>query len=96
MGADVAAGAGGAEAAAVIQAIKASGVVVRVEPGDFGTVLAMAEAPLVVTAPAGWRGRKFSYLTSYKGLAFYCLSGSALPLPENVEVVAAKAIWVPG
>ena len=91
------AGAGGAAAvAAIIQAIRASGVVVRVEAGEFGTVLSMAEAPLVVAAPTGWRGRKFAYLTSYKGLAFYCISGSALPLPEHVELVAAKRIWVPG
>jgi len=96
MSAGAAAGAGGgAAAAAIIQAIKASGVVVRVEPGDFGTILSMAEAPLVVTAPAGWRGRKFAYLTSYKGLAFYSTSKSPLPLPEHVEVVEAKKIWIP-
>ncbi len=90
-----AAGASGA-AAAIIQAVRASGVVVRLEPPAFGTILSMAEAPLVVTARAGWRGRKFAYLTSYKGLAFHCVSRSALPLPEHIEVVEAKKIWVPG
>ncbi len=94
MSAGAAAGAGGA-AAAMIQAIKASGVIVRVEPGELGSILSMSEAPLVVTAPAGWRGRKFAYLTSYKGLAFYCVSRSALPLPEQVELVTARRIWVP-
>jgi hypothetical protein len=89
-------GAAGAAQAAIIQAVKASGVIVRVEPGEFGKVLAMAEAPLVVTAPGGWLGRKFAYLTSYKGLAFHCVSAAPLPLPERVEVVAANKIWVPG
>jgi hypothetical protein len=66
-----------------------------VGPAEFGTVLSMAEAPLVVAAPAGWRRHKFAYLTSYKGLAFYSISNSPLPLPEHVEVVAAKSIWAP-
>ena len=96
MSAGAAGGASGAAAAAIIQAVKASGVVVRVEPGAFGVVLSRAESPLVVKAPAGWLGRKFAHLTSYKGLAFYCVSREPLPLPEYVEVVAADRIWVPG
>ena len=89
--------AGAAAAAAVIaQAIKASGAIVRVEPGDLLTILAKAEGPLVVAAEAGWFTKKYQYLTSYKGLAFFAQSPQPLPLPAGVELVAARKIWIPG
>jgi hypothetical protein len=98
-GASGAAGAAGA-AAAMVQAIKASGVIVRVEPADFLEVVARQEAPLVVCARAGFFHRLANihcqYLTSYKGLAFYTRSRDHLTLPETAEVVLAQAIWVPG
>jgi len=85
-----------AHAAAIAQALKASGVVVRVEPADFLRILQRQDEPLVVTAPAGFLQRGWRYLTSYRGLAFFTKSPDALPLPGRAEVVQAKAIWVPG
>ncbi|MHC4489592.1 MAG: hypothetical protein ACYSW7_10530 [Planctomycetota bacterium] len=41
-------GATGAGAAAIAQAIKASGAIIRVEPTDFMTILKRAQNPLVV------------------------------------------------
>lgn len=52
-GAAGAADGAGAAAAAIAQAIKASGVVVRLEPPEFLRVLGRADAPLVVHATGG-------------------------------------------
>ena len=95
-----ASGAGGAGAAVIVQAIKASGAIVRVEPENFLEIVTRQEAPLVVCAPAGFFQRlakiHCQYLTSYKGLAFHTASRDHLPLPEGSEVVLAKSIWIPG
>jgi hypothetical protein len=84
-----------AHAAAVARAIKASGVLVRVEVGEFLRVLKNQEEPLVVFAPAGFLQRGWRYLTSYKGLAFHTKSADPLPLPPRAEVVEAKSISIP-
>lgn len=89
------AGGGAAAAAAIAQAIRASGVLVRVEPVEFAKILALAKEPLVVIAEGGLFSRKFQYLTSYKGLAFYTSSKEAISLPAGAEVIAAKQIWTP-
>jgi len=93
----VAASAGAASvAAAIANAIKASGVLVRVKPEEFLKIISKAEAPLVVITQGGFFSANFSYLSSYKGLAFYAKSDTELPLPKSVEVISAKKIWIPG
>jgi hypothetical protein len=89
-------GAAGGAAAAIANAIKASGAIVRVPPADFAMILARMDSPLVVTARAGFLSSGFRYLTSYKGLAFYCKSGEELQLPGTAEVISAGSIWIPG
>lgn len=84
-----------AHAAAVANAIKASGVVVRVEAGDFLAVLRNVDEPLIVVSQGGVFKKHFKYLTSYKGLAFYTRSNDALVLPSRAEVVHAKAMSIP-
>jgi hypothetical protein len=96
MSAGGAAGAAGAAAAAVAQAIKASGVVIVLEPPEFLRVLGRGDAPLVVHATGGLFSTKYLYLTSYKGLAFFTKSPSPLALPPGAELILAKKIWVPG
>lgn len=93
----MAAGAGAAAAAAAIaNAIKASGVVVRLEPDEFLKVLRRASDPLVVLSePSGWFG-KYQYLFSYKGLAFYARSKTPVALPTGCEVITVEQIWIPG
>jgi hypothetical protein len=88
---------GGAAAAhaAMVQAAKASGVIVRLESTDFVVIAGKARNPLIVVAKSGWRGSKFAYLTSYKGLAFYTESPQLLDLPGDSEIVNARQIWVP-
>lgn len=94
-----ASGGAAAAAAALAQAIKASGVLVRVEPEDFLNIVLRMEEPLVVhaqaSALAGWLGGRERYLTSYKGLAFFAKSPIPIPLPEAAEVIEAGKIWVP-
>ena len=85
-----------AAAAAVANAIKASGVIVRVETADFETILNRAEKPLVVCARGGFFSTNYQYLMSYRGLAFYCKSATPLTLPASVETIQAKKIWIPG
>lgn len=90
--ATAAAGAG----AAIANAIKASGVLVRVEPREFVKILAKTSNPLVVIAEGGLFSTNFQYLMSYKGLAFFTKSGEALALPADAEIVQARGINIPG
>jgi hypothetical protein len=88
---------GAAAAAAIAQAIKASGAIVRMEPNDFLQIVHRVEDPLVVMATSKLFGRtSYKYLTSYKGLTFYTKSASQLALGGGVEVVFAEQIWIPG
>jgi hypothetical protein len=90
------AGAGASAAAAIAEAIKASGAIVRVEPLDFVRVLTRQDAPLVILAQGGMFGGRFQYLTSYKGFVFFVKTSEPLHLPDTTEVIHAKKIWVPG
>jgi hypothetical protein len=88
-------GASGAAAAAIAQATKASGVIVRVEPRDFLHILERQQRPLVVHATGGFFSTNYQYLTSYKGLAFFCKSETPMNLPRDTELVLSKRIWIP-
>ncbi len=87
--------AAGAGAAAIAQAVKASGAIVRVEPDAFLALLWRSETPLVVVAAGGFFSTTYKYLMSYKGLAFYTRSADRLDLGGDVEIVEASQIWVP-
>ena len=88
--------AGAAGAAAIAEAIKASGAIVRVEPGEFLKILQRQSQPLVVCAKGGFIKTNYQYLTSYKGLVFFAKSPAHLPLPGDSEVVNSRKIWIPG
>ena len=85
-----------AHAAAIANAIKASGVLVRVAPEEFLKILHRQDEPLVVQAPAGFLQRGWGYLTSYKGLAFFAKSREPLLLSGRTLLVTAKSINIPG
>ena len=77
------------------QAIKASGAIVQVEPETFLGLLRRTEAPLVVRAQGRlWRSNHY-YLTAYKGLIFATKCDSALEFAPEVEMIAARDIWLP-
>jgi len=86
---------GGAAAAAIANAIKASGSIVRVEPNTFANILQKVERPLIVYYQGGLFSARHQYLTSYKGLTFFTKSNEQIDLPRGVEVIVAKKIWMP-
>ena len=87
---------GGAAAAAIAKAIKASGAIVGVTPEAFVLILRKTEKPLIVYSQGGFLSRNHQYLTSYKGFVFFTKSSEQLDLPRTVEVVIADKIWIPG
>ena len=84
-----------AAAAAIAQAVKASGTIVKLVPVEFQRILARQPGLLVVTAEGGFFSARHKYLTSYKGLAFFTESSEPLTLPNGCEVVVAEKIWIP-
>ena len=91
-----AAGSAAAQQAAIAQAIKASGAIIQLEQDEFRKILSKNESPLVVTALGGVFSKNYQYLTSYKGLCFYCKSDTPITLSSDAEVVQSKKIWIPG
>ena len=81
--------------AAIAQAIKASGAIVRVEPSEFQRILEKQEQPLVVVASEWLFGQHYKYLTSYKGLTFFAKSTEPLHISGRCETVECKRIWIP-
>jgi hypothetical protein len=82
-------------AAAIAQAIRANGVLVRVSPEDFQNILRKTEKPLLIySAPSFFKGAH-QYLTSYKGFAFFTKSPTEINLPAEIETIVAKKIWMP-
>jgi hypothetical protein len=84
-----------AAVAAMIQAVKASGAIVRVDPKDFQIMLGKSEKPLVVQAREPWPLKRYQYLFGFRGLVFYTRSKDPLQFSMSVDMVAAKKIWVP-
>ena len=91
---------GGAAAAAahaaMINAVRAFGVIVTVEPEEFVEVVERLEEPLVVTSSGGFFSIEYRYLVSYKGLTFFAKSKYPVQLPERAEIVVAKSLMLPG
>jgi hypothetical protein len=84
-----------AAAAAIANAIKASGVVVRLDAKDFQAILRKVENPLVIYAEGGIFSTNYQYMVSYKGFAFVTKTSAPILLPSNVETVMAKKVWLP-
>lgn len=81
--------------AAIANAIKATGVVVRLEPAEWLAILKRIDTPLVVVGQGGVFRKHVQYLTSYRGLAFFTKSPDPLVLPRHVEIVTARSIAIP-
>jgi hypothetical protein len=87
----------GAAAAAIAQAVKASGVLVRIEPGDFEELVVRGADLLVIhQGPGGFFQRKHRYLTHYRGFAFHAESDLPLSFPAGTEILSCAQIWIPG
>jgi len=88
-------GAEAAAIAAIANAIKAIGTVVRIEPEEFAKILNKTEKPLVVYAEGGVISTNYQYLVSYKDFAFYTKADAPVELPKGTEVIGAEKIWIP-
>jgi hypothetical protein len=84
-----------AAAAAIVQATRASGVIVRIEAADFMRFVNENAEPIVVHAQGGFFSIKHLYLTSYRGLAFITKTAATLALPRHCQIVESQKIWVP-
>jgi hypothetical protein len=84
-----------AVAIAIANALKASGVVVRVEPEDFLKILGKIEQPLVLQATGGIFSTRYQYLVSYKGFAFFTKTRTPIQLSFGTETVLVNKIWIP-
>jgi len=84
-----------AATAAIANAVKACGTIVHVEPDEFVKILSFQKNPLIVQASGGFLTKSFKYLTSYKGLAFFCKSRTELPLPGESQRIRANRISIP-
>jgi hypothetical protein len=88
-------GGAAAIAAAMAQATKASGVVVKLEETEFMKILDKNRGGIVVMAIGKFYNRGFHYLTSYKGLAFYTKTIQEIIIPNGTDLIIAKNIWMP-
>lgn len=70
-------------------------VVINTDPDVFLRVVERNKDGLVVMSQSGVLRTKYCYLTSYKGLTFYCESRERLTLSPNVELLAAESIQAP-
>jgi hypothetical protein len=78
-----------------VNALKATGVIVRLEIADWLRILDRTERPLVVIGTGGFVKKHNQYLTSYRGLAFFATSKDDIVLPPRCEVVRARKISIP-
>tara|TARA_R110001592_G_scaffold226573_1_gene482740 strand:+ start:201 stop:476 length:276 start_codon:yes stop_codon:yes gene_type:complete len=82
--------------AAIQQAIKASGAIVKIEANDFSHMLSKMDDGLVIEHQGKLFFKEYyQYSTSYKGFVFYCKSSERISIPSRLEKINAKQIWVP-
>ena len=85
-----------ASAATSLKAIRASGVLIQVDPKEFLSILEKLEAPLIVKARNKFfLSITYHYLFIYKGFAIFTESKQPLQLSENFDLIEAENIWTP-
>jgi len=81
--------------AAMANAVRAMGAIVKLKPEEFRKILARADHPVVVMSVFQFFGTHYRYLTAYKGLVFFTKSSVQLELPSGAEIIYADKIWIP-
>jgi len=84
-----------AAAHAAMQAIRASGAIVRVEARDFEGVVRKTGDAVVIRARPAMLSKQYQYMTSYRGFIFYTRTREQLRFASSVEVIEAKTIYTP-
>lgn len=82
-------------AAAMAQAIKASGALVYVDIDAFKHILSRIESPLIVMTQGGFITKNFQYMTNYKGITFFTKINEEMLMPPKAELIYAKKFWMP-
>ncbi len=91
-----AAASGAAAQAAIQQAIKASGTLVKIEANDFSRLISKLDDALVIeNVGKGLFNEFYRYCVSYKGFVFYCRTSQAISIPSRLEKINVKRIWLP-
>lgn len=81
--------------AAMANAVKAVGSIIRLDTEEFTRVLGLAGDPLVVVASGGLFGKWYKYLFAFKGLTFYCKSNSEIMLHGGAQIIHSQKISIP-
>lgn len=76
-------------------ALKMNGVFVKLDRADFQNLLNRNENLAVVVYQSKFFGTSFTYVSSHKGLAFYCKTKDPLSLPGKHEIFNAASIALP-
>jgi hypothetical protein len=84
-----------AAAAARLQALRASGTVIQVEPEVLQHIIHSQDNPIIVWSKQGLLRNRFAYMTSHRGFVFVAVSRTPLQLPLQAEVYQARWVWVP-
>lgn len=74
---------------------KMNGVFVKLQPEDFQNLLSRNEGLAVVATSTTFFGTTYTYVTSYKGLVFYCKTKSQLSISSRHETIVAQSISLP-
>lgn len=86
----------GAAQAAIQEAIKASGTIVRIEASEFSRLISKMESGIVIESVSKFFGKEFfKYSTSYSGFVFCCKTTSKMSIPSRLEKINARNIWFP-
>jgi len=77
------------------QALKMNGAFIKLTPEDFQNLLNRNEGLAVVTTSTSFFGTTFTYVTSHKGLIFYCKTKSQLSVSNKHEKILVQSVSLP-
>jgi hypothetical protein len=77
------------------QALKMNGAFIKLTPENFQNLLNRNEGLAVVTSSVTFFGTTFTYVTSYKGLIFFCKTKSQLSIAGRHETIQAESLSLP-
>lgn len=77
-----------------VDTLRATGMIVLVEPQEFVAVVAKMNKPMVILAE-GALSMTFRYVTVYKDMIFFSKSEAPVSFANEVELIRARKIWLP-
>lgn len=77
------------------QALKMNGAFIKLTAEDFQNLLNRNENLAVVLSKASFFKTTYTYVTSHKGLIFYCKNDEQLSVPSKHELINSSSISLP-